>query len=111
MILPWRVPMRMLWSGSLKAAPTSLVAGVQGEGDDAAAPGPLEVHQVGLLDHAPAGGHHQGEPGHELLDRQDGGDLFVLAQLHQVDDGLALGRGGADGNLVHPAARRPGPCW
>ena len=36
----------------------------------------------------------------ELLDRQDGGDLLVLANIDQVDDRLALGGAAPLGNLV-----------
>ena len=86
--------------------PGQLIVGGDGDGDDAAAPDPLELLERGLLDDAVAGGHDQelagievgqGDRGHRdlaglHLDAREVDDRDALGLAARVDDGVDLGR-------------------
>src|SRR5262249_32975150 len=78
-----------------------LVALVQGDGEDAAAPRVRELAQLRLLHRALLRGEEYVASGLEVADRDAGGHGLALGQGEHVHDGLALGLAPALGNLVH----------
>ena len=92
-----------------EAGAQKFVAFVEGERDDAARHGVVELRQLALLDHAAFGHHHDELVVHELAHRQEGLHLLVLLQVDQARNVLALAGGAGVGKLIdfepeHPPA-------